>query len=486
MRLTSTLFRANASAPAGRIREPEKGEAGSDSDQWIKDLAGGGPDVNPELSGSEKFLQYDEMRKTDPTIKSIVWVPALVIRSANWGLLPRDENDPVDRLIRDLVAANLGLEDELGWLDLSWSKASQQALEMMVWGTMLEELVWGDVRSWRDADGDEHLVRPLARLAPRLPSTIQKVERNPDGSLRRVTQSLPGTSPIPGRKLTHMVFEHEAGRWDGVSLLRPAWGAWRIKKALLVSAGIGWDRFALGLPVVYHPDNPEGEERAKQIGRNVRSHERAYAHFPVPAGGSKADSEWGLEILNAAASLADPTPLIKLLSDQEAEAGLENFMRQGLGETGARATAEAQANPFYLACEAVAGDLLRERMRQVIRPLVEVNFGAEAAERRCPRLTVSRIIPRDIDTISRALGYLSTAGFSFTDRDADEDIRELLGFPRLPNDLDAAGVPRGRLLQILQGLGLDSETLARIVNALPEDIGIARNRVPGEGGPLPV
>ncbi|HLB04586.1 MAG TPA: hypothetical protein VJK66_06160 [Gaiellaceae bacterium] len=484
MRLSPTFFRSNAALPQGQLSEPERGEAGADSEQWIRELAGGGPDVNPELTGSAKFAVYDEMRKTDPTIKSLLWIPSLAIRGANWGLEPRDEREGLDRLLADFVAANLGLEGEDGWLDLSWSKLTQQGLEEMVWGCMLEELVWGEIRSWRDADGDEHLVRPLARLAPRLPATVSKFERATDGAIAQVTQQLPNTRPIPGSKLSYLVFEQEAGRWDGVSLLRPAWGSWRIKKALLVAAGIGWDRFAMGLPVIWHPETPEGEERAKQIGRNVRSHERAYVHFPVPSGGSKADSEWALEILNAAATLADPTPLIKLLSDQQAEAGLLNFMRLGLGETGARATAEAQANPFYLACEAIADDLRRERMRQVIRRLIEVNFGAEAAAAHCPRLTVSRIVPRDLETIARALGLLSTAGFAFTDRAATDDVRELVGFPKLPRSLEEQGISRARLQQILSSLGLDSQTFAKIVAALPEEVGLARNRA--EGGPLPI
>ncbi|HLE99650.1 MAG TPA: hypothetical protein VI540_07100 [Gaiellaceae bacterium] len=488
MRLQPTLFRrSNAQLPQGPIREPERGEAGAEAETWVAEILGGGPDVNPELTGSAKFAVYDEMRKTDPTVKSILWIPTLTIRGANWGLNPRDEREPLDKLIRDFVAANLGLEEEDGWLDLSWPKLCEQALQLLVWGAMLEELLWGDVRTWRDADGDEHLVRPLARLAPRLPATVQKFERNPDGSIKRVTQSLSGTSPIPGDKLTYMVGESEAGRWDGVSLLRPAWGAWTIKKALLISAGIGWDRFAMGIPVLYHPDNPADEEKAKKIGRNVRSHERAYVHFPVPAGFSRDEAEWGLEILNAATTLADPSPLIRLLSEQIAEAGLQHFMRQGLGQTGARATAEAQANPFYMACEAIAQDLRRDRMRQVVHKLVEVNFGREAAEDRCPILSVSRIVPRDLEAISRALSYLSAAGFTFTDRGALDDIRELLAFPRLPGgDLAEAGIDPARLREILNGLGLGSETFARIVQALPEDMGIARNRLPAEGGPLPI
>lgn len=490
MRLATTLFRPSrtlAAAPQGAIREPAKGEAGAESEQLWADLMGGGPDFNPELSGSAKFPVYEEMAMTDPTVKSLIWIPMLSIRGAAWGLDPKDEAEPLDRLICDFVAQNLGVGDELGWMDLSWPKLVEQALGLMMrYGPCIEELVWDDVKPWRDGDGDEHLTRPLARLSPRLPSSIQNFERKPDGSIRRIVQNLSNTRPIPGEKLTYMVFEQRPGHWDGVSLLRPAWGAWRIKKSLLISSGVGWDRFALGVPVVHHPDTPADEQRAREIGRSLRSHERAYVNFPVTGGTTAKDAEWGLEILNAAQSLADPAPLIRLLSEQIAEAGLQHFMRQGLGQTGARATAETQADPFYLAVEAIASDLRRERMRQVVRRIVEVNFGKEASEQRCPVLTVSRIVPRDLVSISQALSYLSTAGFTFTDRGAIDDVRELLGFGALPNDLEAAGIPRAALMQALSSLGLDSATFASIVNALPDDMGIARNRVPAEGEPLQI
>jgi hypothetical protein len=469
--------------PAGKVNDPAKGEAGAEAERLMTDLMGGGPDFNPELSGAAKFPVYEEMAATDPTVKSLIWIPMLSIRGASWQLDPKDEAEPLDRMICDFVAQNLGIGDELGWMDLSWPKLVEQALGMMMrYGPCLEELVWDDLKTWRDADGDEHLTRPLARLSPRLPSSIQNFERRPDGSILRIVQNISGTKPIPGEKLSYMVFEQRPGYWDGVSLLRPAWGAWRIKKSLLISSGIGWDRFALGVPVVYHPDNPADEERARNIGRSLRSHERAYVNFPTD--GPKEQSAWGLEILNAAQSLADPSPLIRLLSEQIAEAGLQHFMRQGLGQTGARATAEAQADPFYLAVEAIAGDLKRERARQVVRRIVEINFGKAAADDRCPNLTVSRIVPRDLVAISQALSYLSTAGFTFTDRGAIDDVRELIGFGRLPNDLEERGISRERLTAILTGLGLDPAALAAIVNALPADVGVARNTVPIEGGPI--
>ncbi len=484
MRITLFDGRSYAAAPTGDLTGPDRGEAGSAGDQWVTQMLTGGPDVNPELSGRAKFLVYDEMRKTDATVKSLLSFYKLTVRSATWSLDPRSKDDPVDRLIRDMVAANLGLEGEDGWLNLSWGRLVDQGLAMLDMGCSFEELVWGDVRSWRDADGDEHLVRPLSKLAPRQPASVQKIDWNPDGTIKTLTQSIADTRPIPGDKLVYHVFEPGTS-WDGTSVLRPAWGAWTLKKLLIISTGIGWDRYSAGLPVVWHPDTPDGEEKAKVIGRNVRTHQRAYVHLPVPQGGTRDDSEWGLEILNAATSLADPEKLLQWCSNQIAEAGLQHFTRQGLGQTGARATAETQADPFYLAAGAVAEDLARERARQVVRKLVEVNFGAEAAEYRSPRLTVSKLVARNIEVISKAISVLEPAGFTFADRESQDDVRDLLGLTKLPDDLaDQAGISPAQVQAALQAAGLDQEQLAAVVNALPADIGVKRNTVPKEGAGL--
>lgn len=458
MRVTSTLFRSRdlGDAPVGDLTGPDRGEAGADGEAWFKELVGGGPDINHELSGAAKFDQYDEMRKTDAVVKSTLLLPKLTVRSAMWGLEPASA-DPVDLLIRDMVAENIGLDGHDGWIDLSWPKQLEQLMLMLDFGVSLEEIVWGDVRQWRDADGDEHLVRPIVRLAPRPPRTVHKIDWADGGTIRSLHQNVAGTKAIPGEKLCYSVYERDPGRWEGVSMLRAAWGPWRLKKLLIVVSGVAWDRWSLGVPAVWHPDTTDGESIAKQIGRNLRSHQRAYVHFPVPSGGTKEDSEWALEILNGAASIADPSTLLKWCDDQIATVGLQQFTRQGLGTTGARATSETQAEGFYLAVEALAEDIRFERSRQLIRRLVEVNFGRDAAERRLPRLTVSRIQSRNLTVVANAIGVLAGAGLTFTEAGDANNIRELLGLDPLPDDVSAA---------------LDS---------LPDDVGVKVNRPEGAG-----
>jgi hypothetical protein len=244
-----------------------------------------------------------------------------------------------------------------------------------------------------------------------------------------------------------------------------------------------WDRFASGLPVIFHPDNPDAEERAKQIGESIRQHERGFAHFPSNGAGAsgRPDTEWYLELLNGAATLADPVPLLRWFTEQESEAGLAMFSRLGSTDTGSRAVGEVQIDPFFLGVQAIAKTVARERERQVIRRMVEVNFGVESAERYTPKLTVTRIQARSVLAIAQALSYLSNAGFTFTDVGVQDDVRELLGFGKLSDVADTAGVPVETLLAVLRDQGLDAASIAAIVNGLPPEIGVRVNRVPGEG-----
>lgn len=488
--IRSTLFdRRQFGQLPTTLQDVEEGEAGASSDSWYLEVQGGGPDVNPELSGSAKFPVFDEMAATDPTIKSLLALWSLPAGSAVWGLEPADEAERFTIAVRDLVAWNVGLDGRMGEMELSWAGGIRRTITTgLKHGPAIEELVWDDVRDYRDADGDVHLVRPLARLAPRPAGTIERVHRR-NGRLEKIEQNIAGARPMKAAKVSYVVFDpDETGRWEGSSMIRPAWVAWRMKKALQIAAGIGWDRFASGLPVVYHPNDPDSEARAKRIGRAIRQHERAFVNFPAEAlgvsGTGRPQSEWFLDLVNGAATLADPVPLLRWFAEEEVEAGLANWSRLGRTESGSRAVGEVQIDPFFLGVQAVTHELARERERQVLRRIVAVNFGEDVAEWATPKLTVSRIQARNVEVVARAISYLSPAGITFTDRGAVNDLRELLGFGELDEAAEVAGVSPADLTRALRSAGLDEATLASVLADLPPELGLQRNRVEG-GGLLP-
>lgn len=417
--------------------DPPGGEYGLDGEQILQRFTHALTDDNPDLAGQAKFRIFDQMVHTDSIVKQVVWLPRLAVRGAHWEAKPASE-DGVDRLIADALTWNFGLADQPGFTAQSWAQSCDQALLSLRYGAMFEEIIWGDPTDWAAGDGTLRTIRPVERLAPRTPTTIRSVDWSA-GRITEVSQQLPGTKPIPGIKLCYYALEPEPGRWDGVSMLRAAYGPWWLKKELMVAAGIAWDRWAAGFPKIRYPANggQKALEKAEELGRAVRNHEHAYAAFEGPPPDAANPNGWDIEIMGGNAVLPDPTPLLQRYDLAIYGAGLMQWMSLGTGShSGARATAQVQDEPFYLALEAIAGDLAVERQRQVFRRFVDVNFGTEY---KTPTLTVSKIQSEDVEKLGRILYDLSQAGFTMSYRELQDYVFTLAHLPGLPEGLKLPG-----------------------------------------------
>lgn len=413
---------------SGKVK-PQTGEAGSDGDSYVAQVDAGGPDINPELAGQSKFVVYHEMVTTDPQVLAAYLMYVLPIRAAQWDFEPASE-EAEDKVIEEACRVQFGLHDHFeGWLDLSWSESIGSAAQYLKWGSFFEEMVWGDPLQWEPEDGEARTIRPLLRLAPRYPSTIREIEVAKDGTIAQIIQDLPDTSPIPGDKIVPYVHDREGAHWYGKSMLRAMYGPWRLKKAMMIGAAIGWDRYAAGVPVVRYPAGDQAAERkAQEIGRSYRVHERAWITLP---GQPPPTGDWSVEILNGSSTLADPTNLLRHYDEQIALGALQMAFKLGSTETGSRAVGEVLADPYYLAVQAVAAYIARQRQKYAVRRFVDVNFGQEYE---VPRLVVSKIEAKNVEQLVGAIGSLSGAGHNLTDRETQNFAREQVGLPDLPDD----------------------------------------------------
>jgi len=136
----------------------------------------------------------------------------------------------------------------------------------------------------------------------------------------------------------------QPGRWDGTSMLRAAWGPFEMKKQLMISAGIAWDRWASGFPVVRAPLSGGHAEldKAEEIGRSIRNHERAYVAFQGPPPTDLTPDGWSIDIAGGPAHLPDPVPLLKEYSYMILQAGLMTFMALGNTPSASRAVGQVQ------------------------------------------------------------------------------------------------------------------------------------------------
>src|ERR1035437_8588158 len=126
---------------------PPGGELGVDSDHWLNRWAGGGPDPNVILTGSQKFAVFDEMALSDATCKALLWMMSLPMQGAVWEAEPASE-DPIDLEVANAISWNFGLDDNDGQLDVTWRATINQKLLKLRYGCMWEEIVWGDPVTW--------------------------------------------------------------------------------------------------------------------------------------------------------------------------------------------------------------------------------------------------------------------------------------------------------------------------------------------------
>lgn len=416
-------------APSPRAREADGG-----ADFGVVGRDDTGPytwlwsnDPNPLFRTRARFDVFDEMRKSDPSVRAALMMCKLPARAAKWRVDPYSD-DPIDKLVAEACAWQLGVgEEEDGPLVASWSAVQAQASLKLDFGCMFEEIIWGDEPfTWRDADGDEHLLLGVQRLAPRTPRTVDRIQNDPrTGHVSEFKQWLPGAKPIPPEKLIAHATDREDGQW-GTSLLRSMYGSWKFKRELMISSGIGWDRFASGIPKVTHPHGDAAERKAQRIGRGLRAHERGYVT-------QEFGGEWDVDILNGSGTLADPVPLLRFHCEQIADGALQFFTNLASSQTGSRAVGDVLIDPFFQAVQADAEETASMYRSTLLRKFVTVNFGERVPT---PYLRPGRIGSRDIAVLCQAMFDASSAGMEFTDPETQDAVREIMGLPALPDDYE--------------------------------------------------
>lgn len=432
-----------ALTPTGPIGDVTEGEVGRvDPDHAnLRYGSTGDRETNPDLYGRARYPVYDSMWMSESPLKAAFLAVRESIAQGTFTITPAS-TDPVDMVVADMVTRNLGVglaANPDGWMAGTWTGLIRRLVHgRIAYGSMTEEILWGPVSTWTDQDGDEHTIRPLWRLSPRYPHTIEEYlppapgDRYPLGGVRQDGVK----DVIPGAKLVHTVQDPEGGEHVGVSMLRAAYGPWKLKRKLIVDASIAFDRHLAGTPVVRHPDNTSAQRRAEDIGRSLRLHERAYVTFPGPPPSDLNPDGWDLTWERG--EMGDPIPFLHYLDHLMVTSFLAAFLGLGTTETGSRAVGEVLAEPFYLALNAVAEDLAADLTNQLVRTIVRVNFGGDVA---IPSVTFGRLNYRSLEALGRFIADLGSAGMNVTDRALQQHVRAVAGLPLLADD--EPDVPEG-------------------------------------------
>jgi len=243
--------------------------------------------------------------------------------------------------------------------------------------------------------GDDQLFH-LRKLGWRPPKTIARFNVASDGGLISIQQKAAfGVAPavIPVSHLVAYVNEREGGRWDGNSVLRPAYKNWLLKDMLLRIGTGSADRNGMGI-VVYQgaeiPDMGDDEKMLAMqqddikagldIATKVRSGDSAGAAIAHGA---------SLTVTGVTGQLPDTMSPIRYHDEQIAASVLAHFLNLGQQTgTGSYALGSTFADFFNQALQGVATYVADTFTDHVIEDLVDVNFGTDV---QAPRLAFDQI-----------------------------------------------------------------------------------------------
>lgn len=385
-------------------------------------------DYNTLMQGRNAMWVYEEMRRSDPTVKAALLICKLPILSAKWYVEPAKdkewETDDEAWEVQTFVEKNLF--ERMGE---GWNTFLNEALTMFAFGFSLFEKVY----TYRD----NQII--LSKLAFRKQSSVERWETS-DGEpwIRQQLYNAPTEWPnkdrtmvdIPASKLLRFTIDQEGENYEGISLLRPAYKPWYIKTNLEKFDAIRHEKQGVGVPIWWLPSGASASDKAtmRTILNNFKTNEQAGITMP----GKKED--WrNVEFLDLKAW--DGTQIlesIKYFDRQISKSVLAQFLELGATDSWSRAVSQDQSSMFLTAIESFAKIIQDTINKYLIPELVSLNYNVE----NMPKLQFKKIDRRSYSEYASTLQAFVTAGALNVewDEDIEQDIRDKMELPPKAKD----------------------------------------------------
>lgn len=354
---------------------------------------------------------YYDMKRADGTVRGALRTLKTPVLAARWFIeahgKENEEPTTIDRNIAAFVEHNL-FEN----LNMSWSRVVEEALTMCEYGFSMFELVWGPC-SW-----DPNKIM-LEKMSPRHPLDVREFIfdefGDPTGVIMEGTEAN-GFEPtfIPWDKLVVFTLEQEGGDIRGTSVLRSAYKHYYYKDTLYKIDAIQKERHGIGVPIIKLPMGFTTQDKnlAEELGRNLRTNERAHITIPM---------NW--EILFAKLE-GQPVDCIASIDHHDKKI-TSNVLAPFLDDSNAKTDS---MDMFLKSTRYIANTIADTVTRSVIQKLVKINF----ARGNVPHLHARRIGEwEDMRTMSFTLRNLVGAQLITPDDKIEEQLRKEIDMPAM-------------------------------------------------------
>jgi hypothetical protein len=233
---------------------------------------------------------------------------------------------------------------------------------------------------------------------------------------------------IPIQKLCVFTFDQDGGDLEGNSILRSAYQHWYYKDHLYKIDAIQKERHGIGVPEIeLQPGySPEDKNVAHELGRNLRTNERAYIVRTTMM-------QVGFAELNG--NLVDALKSAEHHDGQIMKNIMVQFLNSGTTEAGGnRATSSTQMDMFLKAMRYIAEIFCEGVNLYIIPNLVTYNFDT----RKFPQLQVRNIgEAKDLQMWAAAMSNLKSKGLIQIDDETEQWIRKQMQMPRRTTSYEA-------------------------------------------------
>ncbi|MEI4745890.1 2'-5' RNA ligase family protein [Rhodococcus erythropolis] len=364
------------------------------------------------LRGAALMRTIEEMRRGDATVRAGLVAVKQPIVAANWYAKAGGETDD------DLQASNL--VDHTFTNIINWKQTLQEILTMLDFGFSVFEIVL-DIRV---VDGVDRVV-PV-KIAYRKQTTIQAWEtQDHKPGITQIT-SAGQTVSIPNEKLLIFTHQQEGDNWEGVSILRSAYGDWYYKKHLEQIEALQQERQGLGVVKIKHPNNakPEMIAQAEKAARNIRANEQAFIREPGDG--------WDISFMDMnAKTLADPTKAIARHDRNILKAMQVQYIDIGsAGSSGSFSASNDQRRLLEQQDQSIAYQIASRVTEKVVKLICDLNFNLDTY----PEWAVGKIGEDNLVEFATVYKTLVDAG-GINPSEADEDhLRQLVELPERVTD----------------------------------------------------
>ncbi len=371
-------------------------------------------DYNTQLSGKLALQKYEIMRRSDPTVHSLLMAIMLPIIGATWAVKAASE-EKADQAISEYVDSQLFHNR-----NLSFKGFIREACSMLAMGFSVFEKTYG----LTTYEGSELI--GIKNLGSRKQRSIMRWTM--DDGKEGIFQQLIGTpnANIPREKLIVFTNDKEGDNHEGISVLRYAYKDWDMKDKLGLVLAVGLEKMAIPVPVLGVPSGASQADvdQAVESIRQFRANEESY--IKKPAG-------WELDKFDLSGySTKEILPTLQYHDRQIVRTVLAQFLELGSsGGSGSRSLSEDHSRMFFKSLWAIAENLKETIQHELIEQLCDLNF--TDMPNGYPEITVADIeddnVTEKSDAVSKLMGTVLTANF-----ETENALRSTLRLPLLTDE----------------------------------------------------